>query len=157
MESLSPEAFLDHLRGQVVGRPVSYRRLAANSLLVYVDCEPGDETGVMFWFEPTWHFRGPERVLTGSRQAQEDAEAEDPTAGFYAAAQALDALRGRTVEAVQVEAITHSLILRLEGGYEVRTFVSDPTSDLDWHIDENATRRSLEGCAAGLEFIQRTA
>jgi hypothetical protein len=94
-------------------------------------------------------------VLTGSRQAQEDADAAEPEAGFRAAAKAADALWGRKVEGVEMEAVTHSLILRLEGGYEARRFVSDPTEELDWHIEERATRLSLEGCAAGLKLIQR--
>lgn len=39
---MSPEQFLDRIRDQVIGQPVSYRRLAANSLFGYVGCEPGD-------------------------------------------------------------------------------------------------------------------
>jgi hypothetical protein len=152
---MSPEQFLDRVRDQVIGQPVSYRRLAGNSLLVYVGCEPGDDHGVIFWFEPTWHLRGPEQVLTGSRQAQEDPQADDPESGFKAAGKALDVLWNRTVEGVEVEPVTHSLIVRLVGGFEVRTFVSDPTSDLDWHIDEKAAGLSLEGCAGGLELVHR--
>ncbi|HTE19651.1 MAG TPA: hypothetical protein VK689_14890 [Armatimonadota bacterium] len=148
-------AFVEHIRNQVVGHPVSYRRLALNSLLIYVDCQPGDPTGVIFWFEPTWHLRGPDRVLTGSRQAQPDEDAKEPDAGFRAAGLALDALWDRTVEAVEVEPVTHSLIVRFEGGYEVRTFVSDPTSDLDWHIDENATGHSVEGHSGGVKLVRR--
>lgn len=152
---MSPDEFLDRIRSLVVGWPVSYVRLAANSLLVYVGCEPGDEQGVMFWFEPTWHVRGPGRILTGSRHAQEDRDALDPSAGFKAAARAVDELMSRTIDAVDIEPITQSLILTLGGGYQVRTFVSDPTSDLDWHIDDNAAGMILEGCAQALELVQR--
>jgi hypothetical protein len=154
---MSPEAFLDHIRSQVLARPVSYRKLAANSLLVYVDCQPGDAQGVIFWFEPTWHLRAPDRVLTGSRQAQPDDDAAEPDAGFEAAAGAVAVLCDRKVQSVEVEPVTHSLVLDFEDGYEVRTFVSDPTDDLDWHIDDLATGRSLEGCARGLKVVKKAA
>ena len=66
--------FQEH-RERLIGRPVTFTRLAANSLLVYIDGEPGSGTGLTFWFEPTWHLLGPAGVLLGSRQAQtEDAE-----------------------------------------------------------------------------------
>lgn len=147
---ISPEDFLSRIRSLTVDRPVSYRRLATNSLFVFVDCQPGDEKGVIFWLEPTWNLCGPDRVLTGSRQAQEDPDLPE---GFTAACRAVDVLLGRTIEAVQIEPVTHSLIIKFSGGHQVRTFVSDPTEDMDWQISDGSTTAKLRGSSQGLHLI----
>jgi hypothetical protein len=118
---------------------VSRRRLAGNSLLVYVDAQPGDGHGITLWFEPTWHLRGPDRILTGSRQAMHNADAEDPDAGFNLAAEAVDVLNGRRIADLTIESGTGDLFLWLDGEYLVRTFVSDPMDDEIWHIRDNAS------------------
>ena len=151
---MDTKAFLEHIRNRVLGHPIKFRRLAANSLLIYVDHEPGDRTGFLFWFEPTWHLVGPERVLAGSRQAQEHPDAEDPESGFRAVASALDIVYGKEIEAIIVEEKTNSLVLRLSGEYLLRSFVSDPTEDEDWYIKENETGRRIAGSAAGLAVFE---
>ena len=145
---LQPDELFQQLRARVVGRPVRKRRLAGNSLLVYVDADPGSETGVTFWLEPTWHLRGPDRVLTGSREAQNDPDATDPNAGFDRAADAVDILVGRTILDVRIEPVSGDLHIDLEGGILLRTFVSDTTADELWHIRDNvsATRLRRSGC-----------
>ena len=77
--------------------------------------KPCNDAGVTLWFEPTWHLRGPERVLTGSRQAAHDPDAEDPDARFNLAAEAVDVLNGRRITDVTIELVTGDLFLSLEG------------------------------------------
>lgn len=62
-------AYFDEVRGRLIGCEITDFKLAANSLLIYVRCYPGDATGHILWIEPTWQFRGPGAVLAGSRQA----------------------------------------------------------------------------------------
>jgi hypothetical protein len=143
---------LAHLTSRTVGRTVSGRRLATNSLLVYVDAEPSGGEGVTLWLEPTWHLRDATHVLTGSRQAQHDPDAKDPDAGFDAAAAALDALIGRRVLSLDVTAATGDLIVTLDGGLVLCTFVSDPTTDELWHIRDNATKHRLVRTGQTLEI-----
>jgi hypothetical protein len=145
-----PGQFFADLRGQLLGRKVSYRRLAADSLLLYIDCEPGDGRGFTLWFEPIWHFRGPEGVLVGSSQVAEASEAEGAMA---AVAEPMDLLSGRAIADVLVEAGTFDLSVEFEGGYRVKTFVSDPTARESWHIRENATGARLDGSPRGLAVV----
>lgn len=151
---MSPETFFAYLQSQIVGRKVTYRRLAGNSLLIYIDCEPGDKSGFIIWLEPTWNFVGPESVLTGSRQAQHNSDEEDPDAGFRHAGEMMNSALHRTVEGITIEPITRSLILSLSEGYTIRTFVSDPTSIEDWYIQEKATEHALEATSKGIEFVK---
>lgn len=51
-ETKDPWSFFELLKRRIVGHRVKYRRLACDSLLLYVECEPGDEKGVTIWFEP---------------------------------------------------------------------------------------------------------
>ena len=150
---------LDDLLARVVGRPITARRLAGNSLLVYIDGCPGDSTGVTFWFQPTWNLRSQTEVLTGSRQAQssEDDQPEDEAdaakvepSGFERAAAAIDLLVGEVVEWVSVDPVTGDLRVGTSKGYTVSTFISDPTDEEFWHIRDNVSSRVLECGAGGL-------
>jgi hypothetical protein len=149
---MTPEDLFADFRSRVVGRSVRRRRLAGNSLLVYVDCEPGDETGITLWFEPTWHLRDPSSVLAGSRQAQHDAGADSPDAGFHAAADALDVLVGRPIMSLEVDPVTGDLSVTFPCGLTLTTFVSDPDTEELWHIRDNATKQRLVRTARRLEI-----
>jgi hypothetical protein len=144
------EHFWEDLRNRLVRRPVSYRRLAGDSLLIYVDCEPGDEKGITIWFEPIWHFRGPQGVLVGSMQAFEAAQTED---GLDALSDLMDVLHEKEVEQVVVEPLSFDLSVAFAGGYSVKTFVADATAGESWHIRDNATGIRLKGASTGLAIV----
>jgi hypothetical protein len=144
------EHFWEDLRNRLVGRPVSYRRLAGDSLLIYVDCKPGDEKGITIWFEPIWHFRGPQGVLVGSMQAFEAAQTED---GFDALSDLMNVLHEKEVEQVVVDPLSFDLSLAFAGGYSVKTFVADATAGESWHIRDNATGTRLKGAPTGLSTV----
>ena len=145
-----PEHFLESLRDRLIGRSVSYRRLACDSLLIYVECQPGDEKGLTIWFEPIWHLRGPRGVLVGSMQA---AEASKTEGGLDVVCARMDLLCEKSIEEVGVHPLTHDLSVTSAGGYSVNTFVADPTVDESWHIRDNATRVRLKGCPTGLSIV----
>lgn len=151
---MDPQTLFDEYRSRIIGHEIRYRRLATNSLLVYIDNEPGDETGLTLWFEPTWHLRDLVRVLTGSRQAQHDEWAEDPDAGFHIAVAAVDTLVGETVRDLSIDPITQDLRLDTDGGLTLCTFVTDPSSDHLWHIRDNASRLALYCGVDGLEVTR---
>ncbi len=121
MVFIEADTYFKHLRANLVDHKVSYTRLAANSLLIYVECEPSDKKGSIIWFEPTWHFCGVERVLIGSRQAQMDDEPENEEA-FHRVAEPLRILEGRKIESVVIEPRTFDLHMFVEGDYWIKTF-----------------------------------
>jgi hypothetical protein len=150
---LTPHDLLGAYRSRILARPVTRRRLAGNSLLVYIDGEPGSKTGLTLWLEPTWHLRDTTRVLTGSREAQHDEDAEQPDAGFDRAAVAVDALLGTSVADVTVSPVTNDLVVTLTGGLTLQTFVSDPGAEELWHIRDNASGERLSGSPRGLRIL----
>jgi hypothetical protein len=151
---MEPQSYVEHLRNGLEGHRISFMRLAANSLLIYVECEPGDKQGVTIWFEPTWHFAGPGGVLVGSRQAQMDDNPGDEEA-FDRVAEPLRVLEGKLIQSVVIEPITYDLHVRIDVGYWIKTFVSDPNDDESWHIRENASGRILKGFPKGLAVESR--
>lgn len=150
MDRLNPEALLPILLRQALGGTVRRRRLAGNSLILYVDHEPGDGAGLTFWFDPTWHVREPGRVLAGSREAQFDDDDPDEQESLERFGSRLEVLVGTTVEGVDIEPETFDLTLRLSGGYLVKTFAADSTDDRTWHIRDNAADLALKGSPLGL-------
>jgi len=142
MRSADPE-FVRELTAKLVGKRVAVTRLALNSLLVYLECEPGDDNGLVLWFEPTWHFRDKRRVLLGSRQAQTNPEDADDA--LHRIGRPLHRLIGTRVRAASIEPITNDLVVEFDEGRVVRTFAADPIDDEQWHISDNAAKKALYG------------
>jgi hypothetical protein len=143
--------FFDGLKARLIGHKVTYRRLACDSLLLFIDCDPGDGTGVTLWFEPIWHYSGPNGVLVGSMLVAEASDSEEAMAAVADEPMAL--LLGRSIESVTIAPRTFDLMVTFEGDYHVTTFVSDPTSDESWHIRDNTTRLRLKGSPRGLSVV----
>jgi hypothetical protein len=51
---------------------------------------------------------------------------------------------------------TNDLALGLDGGFEVRTFVSDATCDHIWHIDDKPRRLALYASPTVLDVEDRS-
>lgn len=150
---MEPEGYFALLRDRLIGRRVTDRQLAGNSLSLWIDKVPGDgPIGWTIWLEPTWHVVGPARVLAGSMQAQD----EDDDGGWKAVATALDELVGLTIEEVAVEPVTGDLTVLLSGGVRVRTFASDPREADHWRIKDYATAESLHGSPNGMNHEAAT-
>jgi hypothetical protein len=144
-----PRRLFEELKGRILGSKVSYRRLACDFLLLYLDCVPGDESGITLWFDPIWHLRGHDRVLLGSMQVAAACDSEEAMAAV-AHGPLLAPLLGRSIEGVAIASLTCDLSVFLEGGYSVCTFVADTSVDESWHIRENATGTRLKGSPGGL-------
>jgi hypothetical protein len=148
---MDPGPFFETLKGQLIGHRVTYRRLACDILLIYLDCEPGDGTGVTIWLDPIWHFCGPEGVLVASMQVAEALDSEETMAAV--ADELMASLLGRSIESVVIEPRTFDLMVKFEGDYYVKTSVSDPASEESWHIRDNTTGTRLRGSPQGLSVV----
>lgn len=145
---------LSDYRQALVGRPITFTRLAANSLILYVDCQPGDERGFAIWFEPTWHMSSPKGVLVGSRQAQGKGELGATKEELDEVGAPLKALSDLPITTVEVDPRTNDLTLTVGREYLVRTFVADPNDSHSWHIKDVANFLSVYGSAGGLAVHQ---
>jgi hypothetical protein len=136
----------------IAGRRVREASLFANSLRVCIECEFGDRIGLFLWFDPVWHLGCPKGILIGSRQAQ--VEERDAHAALNLLVQEL---LGREVEHVTVDALTAEIDVRFSGGYWVKTFVNDPTDDMNWYFWDKQKNLVVTGSPMGLRLEDRPA
>ena len=139
---MKAEDFLQELLTSLVGKKITRKYLAANSLIFHVEGELED---YRMWLEPTWHVSSPPGVLVGSRQAQVETREELDRVG-----RPLDRLIGQKIEAIEVDARSNDLSISVSGGFLVRTFLSDPEDDDIWHIAD--LNRGLKVYASPVEF-----
>jgi hypothetical protein len=144
---LDAQTFFEYLIGELIGHKVKFVRLAANSLLIYVDCEPGDEKGTTIWFDPPWHFSSPEGVLVGSRQAY---DASEDKAALDKVSEPLQNIQGKVVDFIKLEPRSYDLF---EGDFWVKSFTADSEETDTWHIRDNTTGKRVVGSPKGL-FIR---
>jgi len=143
---------LAEFRQKLIGRPITFSRLAANSLILFVDGQPGDERGFSIWFEPTWHMSSPKGVLVGSRQAQGTGEAGATKEELQQVGAPLTVLNGLQITAIDLDSRSNDMTLTVGGEYLVQTFVADPTDDHSWHIRDVEKLLSVYGSPCGLEI-----
>src|SRR5258708_5484968 len=142
---------LSAFRQALIGHSISFIRLAANSLILYVDGQPGDERGFTIWFEPTWHLSSSRGVLLGSRQAQGTGQQGAGEQELNQVGAPLRVLAGQTISAIDVELRTNDLTPAIGSEHLVRTFVADATDDHSWHIRNLENSMSVYGSPCGLE------
>jgi hypothetical protein len=153
------EAFITHFRYSMPGHPIRFFRYAMNSLMIYLGCTPDDinretgDSGYVVWLEPTWHVCSIENVIIGSREAQSDPEEGEPD--WDRLNGSLNPLLDKRVEAVATDFRTNDLIVIVEGGYLIRTFVADAQDDHIWHIDDNKRKLALYADPRGYEMVER--
>jgi hypothetical protein len=145
---MNENSYFEALRGKLLGQTVTDRLLAGNSLSIWVNAKPQERSGWTIWLEPSWHLLGPEGVLAGSRQAQD----EEAPSGFQAVAEIVEALVGLSVEDLDVDPRTGDLTVTFRGGMAVRTFVADPRDDFLWRIRSLSGEDSLFGTPTGLRI-----
>ena len=141
--------YFENLRKSLAGHPITFTRLAGNSLILYVDREPGDKSGFTIWLSPTWHVKGSTGVLVGSRQVQTD-EDDNGIEAFERGAQSLSALLNKKIIDLNIEPLTYDLQLHLDDNYWVKTFVSDPDDEESWRIRDIMAQLKLAGSPHGL-------
>lgn len=122
-------------------KEVLFVRLAGNSLILYLECLPGEtDKGASIWLEPTWHFRSFEKVLTGSRQAQTEDDEEREVLSHI-----LGSMVKKRVKCIHIENGSNDLTIELEDGLYLKTFVSDPTDEESWLVRDHKQKTKIIG------------
>ena len=141
------DEFLERFGENIIGRPVVDRLLAGNSVSVFVTDEHGARWTI--WMDPPWRLEGPQGVLAGSRQAQDETSA----GGWSAVGEALDRLLGQTLELVVLDGQSRDLVLQFSGALRLRTFANDPRDSDSWRITEKGPGRGVEGGPTGVRLF----
>lgn len=151
--------YFTQLCNEMIGKSVHFTRLAGNSLLIYVDCQPRDPQGFVIWLEPTWHYCGQQGVIAGSRQAQYDGEHEEYEVyekHFRQVAESLNPINNTKIIAIALDPLTFDLKVDLSNQTMLKTFVADPNDDETWHISDHSQGITLYGVPHGLTLSQKS-
>ena len=122
----------------LIGKTNKFIRVAGNSVILYLDCKPGQEYGFSIWLEPTWHMRNNSRVIVGSRQLQtEDLEE------FNRLCEIINLFDSKQINNIQIDKVSNDISIMTDD-FVIRTFVADPTDEYIWQIRDNGNRIMIE-------------
>ena len=120
----------------LVGTTVSFSRVAANSLIIYFFGEPGDDTVVSVFLDPTWRFERNGKIVLGSFDLQideEDFESEQLYNDEFERLVTLkDSLNGSTLETVTLDFESSDICLKFSDRQVVRNFANSAFDDKTW-------------------------
>lgn len=147
---MNGDELFKRFHGELVGRPVSFVRLACDMLLLYIDCRPGDDTGLTFWLNPPWQPISTRGVIADSsripivdQEKPTNDDLDDITSAICGK------LIDQTITEVRVDPRSFELVVTIGRAYEVKALASDLECDHMWHLRENATGMTLFSSIAG--------
>ena len=121
---------------KLVGETVSFVRVATNSIIIYFFGEPGDDSVVSVFLDPTWRFQRHGKVVVGSYDLQmdeSDAEStEEYREEFQRMAALTHSLQGAALESVDIDFASSDITMNFSDGQVVRNFANSAFVDEDW-------------------------
>src|SRR5687768_8687082 len=109
---MTPEACFEDLRGKLRGAAIADRQLAGSSLSIRIATDARGDAGYSIWFDTAWRLSSADQVLAGSTQAQD----EDAETGWDAVSEAIDAVVGQRVEAIEFDRASGDLLVSMTNG-----------------------------------------
>ena len=131
----------------IIGTNITFVRFACNSLLLYLDCMPGDRCGLIIWLDAPWQITDSKTVVLGSEQSEEDEVGFDAHLE-YRLAVGKKLGRGKILS-YEVDRISHSIQL-ITHAFTIRSFTHHSDDDHLWHIRMNRTGKT---CTAGSRLV----
>ncbi|OAB38589.1 hypothetical protein PMSD_06115 [Paenibacillus macquariensis subsp. defensor] len=122
----------------LIGKTINFTRLAGNSLIIYLDCIPGEDKGYSIWLEPTWHLHDESKVIIGSRQLQIEDEKE-----LVLISKPLNDLILKQIKGIEINSISKDLTVIIDQ-YYLKSFVADPTDEYIWQIRDIGNKKMIE-------------
>lgn len=152
---------LDELNEELrplISQPASFKRNAANSLILYFYGEPGDPEVISFFIDPTWRFERHGRIVIGSydfqiRKSDFDSE-ESYRLEWDRRCDLMSGLIGSLLEGVEVSPLTGDLLLRFADSQIVRSFANSPFHEDTWTYRNMAKKIKVKVSPLGIRVEQ---
>lgn len=139
---------------------VSFKRNAANSLIIYFRGEPGDPEVISFFIDPTWRFEKQNRIEVGSYDFQIEesdfsSEAEY-TSTWEQRCALMDSLTDSALLRAEVDARSGDLLLEFSGEQVVRSFANSAFHENSWTYRNTSKKMKALVSARGIrvEILQ---
>ena len=110
----------------LVGKPVTHRGIAGNSIEIWLEVEPKHEHALVFWIDAPWRLEISKSIASTSADfpwEREEGESKEAYRGrFEAACSVSDCLIGSQLIAASIDPWTSDLELIFDGDKRLRTF-----------------------------------
>jgi hypothetical protein len=115
---------------------VTFKRNAANSLIIYFHGEPGDPEVRSFFIDPTWRFEQNGRIVLGSFDFQIEGSdfgsEEEYESEWRRRCELMESLVGSELLRIEIEDSSGDLTLEFSGRQIVRSFANSAFDEDSW-------------------------
>jgi hypothetical protein len=130
---------LEELQTQLNGlihQTVTFTRIAGNSIIIYFFGEPGDDSVISVFIDPTWRYQKNGKIILGSYDLQIDEENFDSKEAYEERFNHLcsltDGLWGAELVSCTIDPESSDITMEFSGGQVVRNFANSGFEDKRW-------------------------
>ena len=140
----------------LVGSRLSFKRIAATSIIFYFGGEPGDSTVQSFWLEPPWRYECGGRVVVGSRDLNLDdtdfVSKDEKNNEWNRRCCLVDGVENHMLESITLDPISHDIALIFSEGHIVRQFSSSALNETGWTYRNRSKQITIDVSSATIEL-----
>ena len=120
----------------LIHQTVTFVRIAGNSIIIYFFGEPGDDSVISVFVDPTWRYQKNGKIILGSYDLQIDEENFDSKEAyeerFHHLCSLTDGLWGAELLSCAIDPESSDITMEFSGGQVVRNFVNSGFEDDHW-------------------------
>jgi hypothetical protein len=120
----------------LIQQTVTFKRIAANSIIIYFFGEPGDDSVISVFVDPTWRYEKNRKIILGSYDLQIDEEdfcsKEAYEERFHHLCSLADGLSGAELVSCAIDLESSDISMEFSGGQVVRNFANSGFEDKHW-------------------------
>ena len=125
----------------LIHQTVTFKRIAGDSIIIYFFGEPGDDSVISVFIDPTWRYQQNGKIILGSYDLQIDEENFDSKEAyeerFYHLCSLTDGLSGAELVSANIDLESSDIRMEFSDGQVVRNFANSA-------FEDNWTFRNLQ-------------
>ena len=133
----------------LIGRKVSFRRIAGNTIILYFGGEPGDDSVTTLSIDPSWRYANDGKWILGSGEIPWETEDEN-SSRFNAICDLCKPLVYSVVKVVTLSSDSSDIEIIFSGNQKLCSFASY-TDDDNWTYNNRQKKKNIYGSLAGYE------
>ena len=122
--------------GGLIHQTVAFTRIAGNSIIIYFFGEPGDDSVISVFIDPTWRYQKNGKIILGSYDLQIDEENFDSKEAyedrFHHLCSLTDGLSGAELVSANIDLESSDIRMEFSDGQVVRNFANSGFEDKHW-------------------------
>src|SRR5215470_12437624 len=120
----------------LIHQTVTFKRIAGNSIIIYFFGEPGDDSVISVFVDPSWRYQKNGRIILGSYDLQIDEEDFDSKEAyeerFHRLCSLTDGITGAELISCTIDLESSDINMEFSGGQVVRNFANSGFDDKHW-------------------------